>query len=82
MLKSNKLTNLDFPKYSKDKFGVDAVEYVNQFFKTKAKDAAYLKDLKSRTDGEAIRNVLIMCDGEGRLGADTEEGRQKTVDNH
>ncbi|MFK7910073.1 MAG: sugar phosphate isomerase/epimerase family protein [Akkermansiaceae bacterium] len=81
-LRAKKLTNLDFPKYTKDKFGINAVEYVNAFFKDKAKDMAYLKDLKSRTDGEGIRNVLIMCDGEGKLGAKSEQGRNKTVDNH
>ncbi len=81
-LKAGKLSNLDFPKYSKDKFGIDAVEYVNSFMKKHAKDMAYLKDLKSRTDGEGIKNVLIMCDGEGQLGANTKEGRSKTVDNH
>jgi len=81
-LRKGDLTNLDFPKYTKDKFGIHAVEYVNAFFKKHAKDQAYLKDLKSRTDSEGIRNVLIMCDGEGQLGAKTEKARAKTVDNH
>jgi L-ribulose-5-phosphate 3-epimerase len=81
-LRKGDLTNLDFPKYTKDKFGIHAVEYVNVFFKKHAKDQAYLKDLKSRTDSEGIRNVLIMCDGEGALGAKTEQARAKTVDNH
>ena len=30
--------NLDFPVVAKNDFGIDAVEYVNQFFKDKAKD--------------------------------------------
>ncbi|MCP5535266.1 MAG: sugar phosphate isomerase/epimerase [Akkermansiaceae bacterium] len=81
-LQKGQLTNLDFPKYSKDKFGIHAVEYVNSFFKKHARDQAYLKDLKSRTDSEGIRNVLIMCDGEGQLGARTPKDRAKTVDNH
>lgn len=76
------LKNIDFPKYCKDQFGITAVEYVNAFFKDKAKDKPYLTDLKKRTDDEGIRNVLIMCDGEGNIGADTEEGRNKTVENH
>lgn len=81
-LNSGKLSNLDFPKYTKDKFGIHAVEYVNSFFKKHAQDKAYLKDLKSRTNAEGIRNVLIMCDGEGNLGAVKKSKRQKTVDNH
>lgn len=80
--RQGKLKNIDFPKYAKDTYGIHAVEYVNQFMKQRAKDMAYLKELKSRTDGEGIRNVLIMCDGEGNLGAKTAAGRKKTVENH
>ena len=81
-LRQGKLTNLDFPKYTKEKFGIHAVEYVNVFMKKHAKDMPYLKDLKSRTEGEGIRNVLIMCDGEGQLGAKTGQEREKSVENH
>lgn len=81
-LHQRKLTNLDFPKFTKDKFGIHAVEYVNSFFKDKARDHSYLKDLKSRTDSEGIRNLLIMCDGEGHLGAKSKQARTKTVENH
>ena len=34
---SNKITNLDFPLIAKKEFGISVVEYVNQFFKDKAK---------------------------------------------
>ena len=30
---AKKITNLDFPAISKKEFGIEAVEYVNQFFK-------------------------------------------------
>src|SRR5690348_12387284 len=43
-----KLNNLDFAKTAKMEFGIDAIEYVNQFFKDKAKDQAYLADMKQR----------------------------------
>ncbi len=81
-LRQGKLDNLRFPQYAKDTFGIRAVEYVNAFFKQHAKDKTYLKDLKSRTDSEGIRNVLIMCDGEGLLGTSSGKARAKTVDNH
>src|SRR5688572_12891714 len=48
MLRDGKLDNLDFPAFAKREFGIDAVEYVNQFFKDKAKDKSYLGDLKKR----------------------------------
>ena len=81
-LQSGKLTNLDFPKTAKQDYGIEAIEYVNQFFKDKAKDEKYLADLKSRCEGEGVRSVLIMCDGEGNLGDSDEAKRTKAVENH
>jgi sugar phosphate isomerase/epimerase len=77
-----KLTNLDFPKTAKQDFGIEAVEYVNQFFKDKAKDEKYLADLKSRCEGEGVKSLLIMCDGEGALGDKDEAKRTTAVENH
>lgn len=82
MLNEKKLDNLDFPAFSKREFGIDAVEYVNQFFKDKAKDNAYLTDLKKRTADLDVTNVLIMIDGEGALGDPDESERTKAVENH
>ena len=76
------LTNMDFPKYAKDEFGIHAVEYVNTFFKDKAKDSTYLKELKQRTADEGIANILIMIDNEGRIGAADDKKRMNTVENH
>lgn len=76
------LTNLDFPKVAKEEFGIDAIEYVNQFFADKAKDMDYLGDLKQRAEDHGVRTLLIMVDGEGMLGAPEEAARAKTVDNH
>lgn len=78
---AGKMNHLDFAIEAK-KHKIDAVEYVNQFFKDKATDKAYLQEMKTRADGEGVTSVLIMIDGEGQLGAATSEERQKTVDNH
>ncbi|MBY0229208.1 MAG: sugar phosphate isomerase/epimerase, partial [Gemmataceae bacterium] len=59
-----------------------AVEYVNQFFKDKAKDAKYLAELGKVCDGEGVKSVLIMCDGEGHLGDADEKKRKQAVENH
>jgi sugar phosphate isomerase/epimerase len=77
-----KMTNLDFPAKAKNDFGISAVEYVNQFFKDKAKDQAYLADLKKRCDDNGVTSVLIMCDGEGGLGDTNKTARNKAVENH
>lgn len=77
-----KMTNLDFPAKAKNDFGISAVEYVNQFFKDKAKDQAYLADLKKRCDDLGVTSVLIMIDGEGGLGDTKKNQRATAVDNH
>ncbi len=79
---AGKLDNLDFPRAAKQQFGIDAVEYVNQFFKDKAKDAAYLADLAKRAEDEGVKNVLIMCDGLGNLGDPEAAARTKAIENH
>ena len=77
-----KIDNLDFAKIAKEDFGIEAVEYVNQFFKDKAKDEAYIADLKRRAEDHGVKSLLIMIDGEGHLG-DPDEGKRSTaVENH
>ena len=77
-----KLDHLDFAKVAKTEFGIDAVEYVNQFFMDKAKDKSYLADMKKRAADHGVTSVLIMCDNEGDLGNSDEQARTKAVENH
>jgi sugar phosphate isomerase/epimerase len=77
-----KMTNLDFPAVAKKDYGISAVEYVNQFFKDKARDDKYLKDLKKRCEDNGVKSVLIMCDGEGNLGDPDAKKRKTAVENH
>lgn len=77
-----KMTNMDFPAKAKNDFGISTVEYVNQFFKDKANDTVYLKELLQRCKDLGVKNHLIMCDGEGELGAKDEARRTKAVENH
>jgi len=77
-----KLDHLDFAKTAKQEFGIDAVEYVNQFFKDKAKDQTYLTEMKKRCDDLGVKSLLIMCDGEGALGDPDEKKRKQAVENH
>ena len=81
-LRSGKITNLDFPKVAKEEFGISGVEYVNSFFKDKAKNTAYLDDLKNRCKDNGVESVLIMIDGEGALGDADSAKRTKSVENH
>ena len=81
-INGGKLDNLDFPAFTKKQFGIDAVEYVNQFFKDKAKDAAYLAELNTRARDNGVTNLLIMIDGEGALGDPDDARRTQAVENH
>lgn len=74
--------NLRFPQIAKEEFGIDAIEYVNQFFKDKATDSDYLAELKKRCDDHGVRSLLIMVDGEGALGDADEARRAEAVENH
>ncbi|MFO0826314.1 MAG: sugar phosphate isomerase/epimerase family protein [Gemmataceae bacterium] len=77
-----KLDPLKFAEISQKDYGIGGVEYVNQFYKAKKKDDAYLKDLKKVADDNKVVSVLIMCDGEGNLGNPDEKARLQAVDNH
>ncbi|MDE2996121.1 MAG: sugar phosphate isomerase/epimerase [Bacteroidota bacterium] len=82
MLRAEEITNLDFPVYTKNTWGIDAVEYVNSFMREESRDPAYVAELKRITESEGIRNVLIMCDGEGRLGDSDDAARTQAIENH
>jgi len=77
---SGEISNLDFPVYTKDKFGIDAVEYVSTFFKGTAKP--YINELVQLTNDNGITNLLIMIDGEGNLGDLYKPRRIQAVERH
>ncbi|KYP13286.1 sugar phosphate isomerase/epimerase family protein [Flavihumibacter sp. CACIAM 22H1] len=77
-----KMDNLDFAAKARKDFGIGVVEYVNQFFKDKAKDTAYLNEMLKRCSDNEVKNHLIMIDGEGEIGHKVEAERIKAVENH
>lgn len=82
MLYAGTFDHLDFARSARNDYGLDAIEYVNQFFRDKGKDAAYLREMKTRADGEGVRSLLIMCDTEVSI-ADPDEGQRiQAVENH
>lgn len=76
------IDNLDFPLIAKRDYGISIVEYVNTFFKDKAKDEKYLAELLKRCHDNGVKNHLIMCDGLGSLGALDDKERIKAVEDH
>jgi L-ribulose-5-phosphate 3-epimerase len=79
---ASQLDNLDFAVKARKDYDIGAVEYVNQFFKDRAKDTAYLGEMKKRAGDNGVRSLLIMCDGEGALGDPDAAKRQTAVENH
>lgn len=82
MLFAGELSNLEFPAYAKGSCGVDAIEFVNAFFKDEARDESYLGELKRRAADAGVRSLLIMCDGEGNLGDPDDAKRAEAAQNH
>ncbi|MGW8266980.1 MAG: sugar phosphate isomerase/epimerase family protein [Longimicrobiales bacterium] len=81
-LSSGALDNLDFPRVAVEEYGIGGVEYVNSFFKEKARDQAYLTELRMRCSDHGVRSLLIMCDGEGAIGDPDPVSRTRAVENH
>ena len=81
-LQAGDLDPLDFPAFARDRFGLDAVEYVNSFFADRARDHMYLDELRRRAGATGVRSLLIMVDGEGRLGDPDPDARTRAVDRH
>jgi sugar phosphate isomerase/epimerase len=76
------LDPLDFPAKAVRDFGITGMDYCSMFFADKAKDAAFLQELKKRSADAGAYNLRIMVDGEGVLGDLNEATRLKAVENH
>lgn len=76
------LDNLDFAAKAKNDFGIDAIEYVNQFFPDKANDLSYLNQMKQRAADNDVKSLLIMIDNEGFLGSLDDAERKEAVEKH
>lgn len=79
---SGKIKNMDFPALTKNEFGIEGVEFVNQFFKDKAQDNTYLGELKTRCSDNGVTPLIIMIDGEGGLGDTDASKRENAIENH
>ncbi|UCF42073.1 MAG: sugar phosphate isomerase/epimerase [Gemmatimonadota bacterium] len=81
-IEAGRCDNLDFPVVARRDYAFDAVEYVNTFFRGMERDAAYLRELRTRADDHGVTSLLIMCDGEGAVGDPNERARATAVENH
>ncbi len=79
---AKQMDHLDFARVARRDYGIEAIEYVNSFFKDKATDATYLAEMNTRAKDEGVYQHLIMIDGEGALGDADDAKRSKAVENH
>ena len=73
---------LDFARTAHERFGIDAVEYVNGFFPNRAADPGFVEELRRRADEHGVRSLLIMVDRAGDLGDPDAAGRRGAVADH
>jgi L-ribulose-5-phosphate 3-epimerase len=78
---SKVLDPMDFARVARVDFRLDAIEYVNVFYQPNYSEFL-VGELRKRADGEGVRSLLIMCDGEGRLGDPDKAKRAEAVANH
>ncbi|CAN5882660.1 sugar phosphate isomerase/epimerase [soil metagenome] len=81
-LRAGDIDHLDLARVARDEFAIDAIEYVNIFFKDRAEDRDYLAEMNRRAADHGVYQHLIMCDGEGRLGDPDAALRRQAVENH
>jgi L-ribulose-5-phosphate 3-epimerase len=81
-LRARELDHLDFARLARRDFNLEAIEYVNTFFKDKATNAAFLAEMNQRAADHGVYQHLIMIDGEGALGDPDAAKRSQAVDNH
>lgn len=79
---AKELDPIDFAKISKETYGIEAVEYVNQFYIDQVNDGSFWLDLKNRAEDVGVTSLLIMVDDEGDMGIADETARKTSVENH
>lgn len=81
-LENGEMKAIDFISIAKNTYGINAVEYVNQFYVEHATDEKFWNQMRSTADSEAVDSLLIMVDNEGELGNANNTARHKAVENH
>jgi sugar phosphate isomerase/epimerase len=81
-IRAGDLDPMAFPRVARVDFGIEAVEYVNQFYLGRVGDVGTFARLRKVADNEGVTNLLIMCDELGNLGDPDATRRRQVVANH
>jgi sugar phosphate isomerase/epimerase len=79
---NKKLDAMEFASISKNQFDINAIEYVNEFYKDHVKDSGFWNEMATRAEDSGVKSLLIMVDDEGDLGNTDEIERKKAVQKH
>jgi len=81
-LRKGELKAEEFPLIAKALFGIQAVEYVNEFYTAELENQAFWQQLRRRAESEGVKNLLMMVDEAGELGALEKKARDQAIDHH
>ncbi|MBT8294434.1 MAG: sugar phosphate isomerase/epimerase, partial [Eudoraea sp.] len=73
---------IDFPEIAKNAYGINAVEYVNAFYKENGENEKFWGQLKRKAKEAGVKSLLIMVDDEGELGNPDDKERMQAIENH
>ena len=78
---SGEMTTFDFIRIAGE-LEFDGVEYVSTFFLDKVENFEFLDSLKVAARTADVKNLLIMVDGAGDLGARDSQERENSIESH
>jgi sugar phosphate isomerase/epimerase len=79
-IRDGKWKTLDFPRITREDFGLNGIEFVNTLFEVPT--ASYVNRLKRNAEDHGITMILIMVDSEGETCTPSQEERKQTVVSH
>ncbi len=71
-ISTGKITHLDFPRFAKEQFGINAIDYATSFFQEHIEDQEYLGEMKKRAAEQGVRHVLLLIEEENLLSKEPE----------
>lgn len=72
----------DFASIAKNTFDIDAIEYVNSFYKENATDENFWSMMRMKAEDSGVKSLLIMVDETEKLGDLDTTKRTKAVKDH
>lgn len=81
-LEKGELKAVNFARDAKESYGINAVEYVNQFYTTQASDESFWNEMARKANDHGVESLLMMVDEEVQLGDIDKNKRTISVEAH